>query len=48
MPPETPPSIPPNSPRKLPVVTINGREYYVDERLRELRAVNNPHDRIRL
>jgi hypothetical protein len=41
-------SQPPTLPRKLPVVTVHGREYFVDERLDELRAVNNPHDRKRL
>jgi hypothetical protein len=33
-------------PRILPIVTIKGRKYYVDERLREYRAVDNPHVRI--
>jgi hypothetical protein len=30
----------------LPIVTINGRDYYADLRLKECRAVNNPHVRI--
>lgn len=33
-------------PRRLPIVVINGRRYFVDVRLREYRAVDNPHDRI--
>jgi len=33
------------SPRRLPVTVIGGREYFVDYRLGELRAVNNPHVR---
>jgi hypothetical protein len=33
-------------PRRLPVVIILGRAFYRDDRLRELRAVDNPHDRI--
>ena len=32
-------------PRRLPAVTLgNGRTYFVDERLRQLRNVINPHD----
>ena len=34
--------------RKLPVVEIEGRSYYRDDRLREYRAVDNPHDRLPL
>lgn len=34
-----------NMPRRLPTVQIGGKEYFVDERLNELRNVNNPHDR---
>jgi hypothetical protein len=30
----------------LPIVTIKGRRYFVDERLREYRAIDNPHVRI--
>ena len=34
-------------PRRLPAVTLdNGKTYYVDERLRQLRNVINPHDYI--
>jgi hypothetical protein len=33
----------PRSPRRLPVTEIGGREYFVDFRLGELRAVDNPH-----
>ena len=33
-------------PRRLPVVISDGKEYFVDERLHEYRAVENPHDRI--
>lgn len=32
--------------RRLPITTIAGRQYYIDRRLKEYRAVNNPHDRI--
>lgn len=34
--------------KQLPIVTINGRRYYRDERLGEHRAVDNPHDRLPL
>ena len=30
----------------LPIVVINKKRYFADERLRECRAVDNPHDRI--
>ena len=30
--------------RELPKVQIDGKTYYVDRRLRELRNVENPHD----
>jgi hypothetical protein len=33
---------------RLPIVTINGKRYYRDDRLREYRAVDNPHDRLPL
>ena len=34
-------------PRRLPAVTLNnGKTYFVDERLRQLRNVINPHDSI--
>jgi hypothetical protein len=36
------------SPRVLPVEEINGKRYYRDERLKEYRNVDNPHDRITL
>jgi hypothetical protein len=36
----------PSGVRMLPIVTIKGKRYFVDERLREYRAVENPHDRI--
>lgn len=33
------------SPRRLPTVTLeNGKTYFIDERLRQLRNVHNPHD----
>jgi hypothetical protein len=36
-------------PRRLPTVTLrNGKTYFVDLRLREMRNINNPHDRIGL
>lgn len=34
--------------RRLPIVTINGKRYYRDDRLREHRAVDDPHDRLPL
>lgn len=36
---------PAGSARRLPIVMLDGKLYYRDERLREHRAVNNPHDR---
>jgi hypothetical protein len=30
--------------RALPTVEIDGKVYFIDERLRELRNINNPHD----
>lgn len=33
-----------SGPRQLPIKEINGKSYYVDERLRQYRNVNNPHD----
>lgn len=30
--------------RALPVVEINGKRYYADNRLRQFRNVENPHD----
>jgi len=36
-----------NGPRMLPKVTLsNGKTYFIDERLRQLRNVQNPHDYI--
>jgi hypothetical protein len=34
----------PAGPTALPTVTIGEQEYYVDERLRQLRNIENPHD----
>ena len=34
------------TPRQLPVVEIDGKRYYQDDRLAEYRSVENPHDRI--
>ncbi|GAJ00555.1 unnamed protein product [marine sediment metagenome] len=34
--------------RQLPTVTIREKKYYLDARLREYRAVDDPHDRIPL
>jgi len=34
------------TPKQLPVVKIEGKKYYRDDRLEEFRAVDNPHDRI--
>lgn len=34
--------------RLLPIVTISGKRYYRDDRLREHRAVDDPHDRLPL
>jgi hypothetical protein len=36
----------PAAARELPIVQINGTRYYRDARLREHRAVDNPHDRL--
>ena len=34
-------------PRRLPTITLdNGKTYFIDERLRQLRNVHNPHDYI--
>ena len=30
--------------RALPTVELDGKVYFIDERLRELRSVDNPHD----
>lgn len=34
--------------RALPIVFYEGKHYFFDERLRQLRATNNPHDFINL
>ncbi len=34
------------NPRVLPTVHLNGRDYYIDDRLKELRNIHNPHDSI--
>ena len=31
-------------PRRLPVVSIKGKRYFLDRRLRQYRNVENPHD----
>ena len=36
------------APKRLPIVTIDGKRYFRDDRLREYRAVDNPHDRLPL
>lgn len=36
----------PAAARSLPIILIENRPYFADERLREYRAVDNPHDRI--
>lgn len=34
-----------HGPRMLPMVTLsNGKTYFIDDRLRQLRNVNSPHD----
>lgn len=33
---------------KLPTVEIDGKTYFVDERLKEFRNVENPHDSIKM
>jgi hypothetical protein len=35
-------------PCELPTITLWGRRFYIDERLKELRNVENPHDRVEL
>jgi len=32
--------------RRLPTILYNGKKYFVDHRLREMRNINNPHDYI--
>jgi hypothetical protein len=29
---------------KLPIVSIKGKKYYLDQRLKQIRNINNPHD----
>lgn len=36
----------PREPRRLPVVEIDGKLYFQDDRLKEFRATDNPHERI--
>lgn len=33
-----------SGPRQLPIKEMNGKSYYVDERLQQYRNVHNPHD----
>jgi hypothetical protein len=33
-------------PKQLPIEKIDGKQYYRDDRLREYRRVDNPHERI--
>jgi ribosomal protein S27E len=35
-------------PRRLPILHVDGRAYFIDLRLQELRATDNPHVRIDL
>ena len=32
--------------RQLPIVDIKGKMFYQDDRLKEFRAVDNPHERV--
>lgn len=32
------------TPRKLPLITYEGKKWYLDARLRQIRGVRNPHD----
>lgn len=37
----------PNRPNRLPTVTLdNGKTYFIDERLKQLRNTENPHEYI--
>lgn len=36
----------PRMPRRLPIVEIDGKRFFRDDRLSEYRNVDNPHDRI--
>lgn len=33
-----------STPRSLPTTILNGKTYFVDKRLNQLRNVENPHD----
>lgn len=35
-----------DTPRRLPIIKYQGKRYFVDARLKEMRNVNNPHDYI--
>lgn len=41
---DRPPEI--HMPRRLPVVALEGKSYFLDMRLRQYRNVENPHDSI--
>lgn len=41
---DSPPEI--NMPRRLAIVTVKGKRYFLDMRLRQYRNVENPHDSI--
>jgi hypothetical protein len=44
---ESPGTIETQGPRMLPMVTLsNGKTYFIDERLNQLRNIKNPHDYI--
>jgi len=32
--------------RQLPIILYQGKKYFVDHKLREMRNINNPHDYI--
>jgi len=34
------------APRQLPIIKFQGRLYFVDHRLEEIRNIYNPHDRL--
>ena len=35
-----------NKPKQLPIIIVGKKKYFLDEKLMELRNVNNPHDRL--
>lgn len=37
-----------STPRSLPTTILNGKTYFVDKRLNQLRNVENPHDFINI